>query len=85
VLLLSRAYAEYFLEHSTAALDAYSATALARVWKAERFSWWFTGLTHRFPGDGVMERRFQAAEIDYIRSSTAAQTVLAENYVGLPL
>jgi p-hydroxybenzoate 3-monooxygenase len=85
VLVLSQALAEYFLEHSTAGIDAYSARALARVWKAERFSWWFTGLTHRFPGDGVMERRFQAAEIDYIRASTAAQTVLAENYIGLPL
>jgi len=85
VLLLSQAYAEYFGEHSTAGVDTYSARALARVWKAERFSWWFTGLTHRFPGDGLMARRFQAAEIDYIQSSTAAQTVLAENYVGLPL
>ncbi|HEX7760837.1 MAG TPA: 4-hydroxybenzoate 3-monooxygenase [Caulobacteraceae bacterium] len=85
VLLLSQALAEYFTERSAAGLDSYSARALARVWKAERFSWWFTNLTHRFPDTGPIERRFQVAEIDYIRSSKAAQTVLAENYVGLPL
>jgi len=66
-------------------LDAYSRKALARVWKAERFSWWFTGLTHRFPDMDPFARRMQLAELDYIRSSRAAQTTLAENYVGLPL
>jgi len=58
---------------------------LARVWKAERFSWWFTGLTHRFPDMDPFDRKVQAAELAYIKSSAAAQTVLAENYVGLPL
>jgi p-hydroxybenzoate 3-monooxygenase len=67
-----------------AGLDGYSQRALARIWKAERFSWWFTGLTHRFPDTGEFGRRMQVAEIDYIRTSRAAQTVLAENYVGLP-
>jgi p-hydroxybenzoate 3-monooxygenase len=66
-------------------LDAYSRKALARVWKAERFSWWFTGLTHRFPDMDPFARRMQLAELDYIRSSRAAQTTLAENYVGLPI
>jgi p-hydroxybenzoate 3-monooxygenase len=66
-------------------LDAYSRRALARVWKAERFSWWFTGLTHRFPDMDPFARRMQLAELEYIRSSRAAQTTLAENYVGLPL
>ncbi len=85
VLLLSRAFAEYFAERSSAGIDHYSARALARVWKAERFSWWFTGLTHRFPSADPLERRLQVAELDYLRRSTAAQTSLAENYVGLPL
>ena len=66
-------------------LEAYSRRALARVWKAERFSWWFTGLTHRFPDMDPFARRMQTAELDYIRSSRAAQTTLAENYIGLPL
>lgn len=84
VLLLSQALAEHFNRGSSAGLDGYSARALSRVWKAERFSWWFTGLTHRFPDSGPMERRLQVAELDYIRRSRAAQTTLAENYVGLP-
>jgi len=58
---------------------------LARVWKAERFSWWFTGITHSFPETGPLEHRLQVAELDYIRDSHAAQTVLAENDVGLPI
>ena len=66
-------------------LDDYSRRALARVWKAERFSWWFTGLTHRFPDMDPFARKMQMAELDYIRGSRAAQTTLAENYVGLPL
>jgi p-hydroxybenzoate 3-monooxygenase len=66
-------------------LEAYSSRALARVWKAERFSWWFTGLTHRFPETDSFTRRIQRAELDYIRGSRAAQTALAENYVGLPI
>jgi p-hydroxybenzoate 3-monooxygenase len=75
-----------FYRHGQAdGLEAYSRRALARVWKAERFSWWFTGLTHRFPDMDPFVRRMQAAELDYIRSSRAAQTTLAENYIGLPL
>ncbi len=66
-------------------LDAYSAKALARVWKAERFSWWFTGITHRFPGRDPIERKLQVAELDYIRGSRNAQASIAENYVGLPI
>jgi p-hydroxybenzoate 3-monooxygenase len=66
-------------------LEAYSRKALARVWKAERFSWWFTSLTHRFPDMAPFARRLQSAELDYLRFSRAAQTTLAENYVGLPL
>ena len=61
------------------------ASALARVWQAERFSWWFTALTHRFPETDGFSRRLQMAELDYLLSSKTAQTALAKNYVGLPL
>lgn len=67
------------------AIPAYSARALARVWKSERFSWSLTKLLHRFPEDGPFERRMQVAELDYIASSEAAQRAIAENYVGLPV
>ncbi len=67
------------------AIAGYSAKALARVWKSERFSWSLTKLMHRFPEDGPFERAMQVAELDYIASSTAAQTAIAENYVGLPV
>jgi p-hydroxybenzoate 3-monooxygenase len=85
VKLLSRALAARYADGSEAALDRYSELALARVWKAERFSWWFTGLTHRFPTMDGFDRRMQVAELAYMRGSRAAQTVMAENYVGLPL
>jgi p-hydroxybenzoate 3-monooxygenase len=82
---LARALIGYYRTGSMAALDTYSDMALARVWKAERFSWWFTGLTHRFPDTDPFARKMQIAELDYIRGSAAAQQVLAENYVGLPI
>lgn len=81
---LSQALIEYFGEGSEAALDAYSARALARVWKAERFSWWLTSLMHHFPQDSAFGRRIQRAELDYLVSSDHAMAALAENYVGLP-
>jgi len=65
-------------------LGQYSARALARVWKVERFSWWFTGVTHRFPDTDAFGRKMQRAEIEYIRQSEAAQRSIAENYIGLP-
>ncbi|MEL6680442.1 MAG: FAD-dependent monooxygenase, partial [Pseudomonadota bacterium] len=67
-----------------AGLDGYSARALARVWKAERFSWWFSTLMHRFPDQSEFDARMQLAEFDFLRTSTAAQRAMAENYVGLP-
>lgn len=86
VIFLSEALIEYYRDGGAAAgLDAYSARALARVWKAERFSWWFTSVMHRFPDMDGFARRIQAAEIDYLRTSPAAQRSLAENYIGLPL
>ena len=75
-----------FFRHGDAdAVAGYSARALARVWKSERFSWSLTKLMHRFPEDGPFERRMQVAELDYIASSEAAQRTIAENYVGLPV
>lgn len=75
-----------FFKHSdNDALAGYSAKALARVWKAELFSWKLTKLMHRFPDDGPFERRMQLAELDYIAASSAAQRSIAENYVGLPI
>ncbi|ACL61826.1 4-hydroxybenzoate 3-monooxygenase [Methylobacterium nodulans] len=85
VAMLAEALVRHYRDRDSAGLDGYSARALARVWKAERFSWWFTGLTHRFPDMDPFARRMQVAELAYIRESQAAQTVLAENYVGLPL
>ena len=66
-------------------IDHYSQRALARIWKAERFSWWMTSLMHRFPENGAFGHKMQVAEMDYLVSSTAAMTALAENYVGLPM
>ena len=75
---------EFYAEGSGAGLDAYSGKALARVWKAVRFSWWMTGVLHRFDENGAFGQRIQEAELDYLVHSRAAETVLAENYVGLP-
>ena len=85
VVMLSEALVEHFQEGSNAGIDHYSARALARVWKAERFSWWLTSLTHRFPDRDGFDRKMQVAELAYIKDSRAAQITLAENYVGLPL
>jgi p-hydroxybenzoate 3-monooxygenase len=85
VIMLSEAFVDYYNEHTSAGIDGYSARALNRVWKAERFSWWFTGLTHRFPDRDGFDRKMQVAELAYIKGSRAAQVTLAENYVGLPL
>ena len=70
---------------STTEIDHYSGRALARIWKAERFSWWMTSLMHNFPDNGSFGQKMQRAELDYLFSSTAAMTSMAENYVGLPL
>jgi p-hydroxybenzoate 3-monooxygenase len=83
--LLAEGFFEYYRERSPAGLEHYSPRSLSRVWMAERFSWWFTGLTHRFPDMDDFARRMQVAELTYIRTSEPAQRVLAENYVGLPL
>ena len=82
---LSEALIGYFRRGDTDAIAAYSDRALARIWKAERFSWQLTRLMHRFPDNDAFDRRMQLADLDYIASSVAAQTTIAENYVGLPL
>lgn len=79
------AIAGWFKRNDADAVAGYSERALARVWKSERFSWSLTKLMHRFPEDGPFERRMQVAELEYIASSEAAQTAIAENYVGLPV
>jgi p-hydroxybenzoate 3-monooxygenase len=85
VKYLSSAFIEFYAEKSAAGIDTYSQRALARIWKAERFSWWLTSLMHKFPDTGAFGQRMQEAELEYLVNSTAASTVLAENYVGLPL
>jgi p-hydroxybenzoate 3-monooxygenase len=85
VKFLSQALIEHYVERSTAGLDAYSQRCLARIWKAERFSWWFTSLMHRFAEDGPIVAKFQQAELDYLLHSEAGARTIAENYVGLPL
>jgi len=86
VKYLSAALVEFYAERSEAGIDGYSARCLKRIWRAERFSWWFTQLMHNFPGDdAAIAAKFQAAEIDYLLHSEAGSRTIAENYVGLPL
>ncbi|MEO1329442.1 MAG: 4-hydroxybenzoate 3-monooxygenase [Pseudomonadota bacterium] len=81
---LSEALIGFYRGDDETGLERYSDRALARVWKAERFSWWMTSLLHHFPDQNPFERRMQRAELDYIFSSDAALATVAENYVGLP-
>ena len=85
VKYLSEALIEACVEKSHAGMDHYSTRCLARIWRAERFSWWFTSLMHRFPEQGEMGQRFQEAELNYLINSEAGSRTMAENYVGLPL
>ncbi len=85
VHVLAGGLVEWYRRGSMVGLDAYSATALRRVWKAERFSWWLTTLMHRFDSHSAFEARMQTAELDYLTSSRAGMTTIAEQYVGLPL
>ncbi len=85
VRMLSEALIHYFKQGRTTGVDDYSARALRRVWRVERFSWWLTSLMHRFPDSAGFGQKMQEAELGYLMSSVAAQTTLAENYTGLPL
>ncbi len=83
IFYLSRALIAFYSEKRTDLLDRYSEVALRRVWKAIRFSWWFTTLMHKFSDDSL-DYRLQVAELDYLTGSDAGKTVMAENYIGLP-
>ena len=84
VLVLARALKMFYEESRTAGLDEYSDICLRRVWKAQRFSWWMTSTLHRFPDENAFDHQRQIADLDYLTSSRAAMTSLAEQYVGLP-
>lgn len=84
IYYLYHALLQYFEEGDSEGIDRYSERALARVWKAERFSWWMTSLLHRYPDQTEFDLRIQRAELEFLRSNKAAQKGMAENYVGLP-
>ncbi|GAA6178081.1 4-hydroxybenzoate 3-monooxygenase [Sulfitobacter pacificus] len=75
---------DFYENNSTNGIDSYSEKALARVWKAERFSWWFSSLMHSYPDQTPFDLKMQVAEIEFLRTNKAAQQAMAENYVGLP-
>ena len=85
VLSLGDALIDYLTKSTSVGIDSYSARALARVWKTERFSWYLTKLMHGFPVASDFERRMQDAELDYVSRSDAAQVMIAKNQVGWPL
>jgi p-hydroxybenzoate 3-monooxygenase len=85
VRVFSRALESFYKSGRHDLLDQYSATCLRRIWKVQRFSWWMTSMLHLFPGGDGFDRRRQLAELDYVTSSRAGMTSLAENYVGLPM
>ena len=87
VRVLARAFEAFFRKHETALLERYSTTVLKRVWKGQRFSWWMTQMLHRVHGGeyAAFDMKRQLAELDYVASSEAASTSLAENYAGLPI
>jgi p-hydroxybenzoate 3-monooxygenase len=82
---LSEAFDAFYRRGDEAPLAGYSARCLARIWKAERFSWWMTSLLHKLPDQSSFDRAIQLAELDYLAGSTHAQAAFAENYVGLPI
>ncbi len=85
VKYLSGALIEFYQDKTEVGIDGYSERCLKRIWKGERFSWWFTQLMHRFPDDGAIVAKFQEAELDYLLGSEAGSRTIAENYVGLAL
>ncbi len=75
---------QFYLDDDSDGIERYSERALARVWKAERFSWWFSNLMHNYPGQSDFDKKMQLAELAFLRQSPAAQAAMAQNYVGLP-
>jgi|TARA_B110000091_G_C13811248_1_gene475158 p-hydroxybenzoate 3-monooxygenase len=84
VFYLYNAMKEFYLSGNKDSLNKYSQKALSRVWKATRFSWWMTTTFHKFPEQSSFDQHIQDSELEYLENSIASQTVLAENYVGLP-
>ncbi len=84
VKMLFEAFTDFYTEKSDAGINGYSQRALSKIWRVERFSWWLTSLMHRFPDSEGFGQKMQEAELGYLMGSEAAQTMLAENYVGLP-
>ena len=82
---LARALVRHYESGDDSLLEAYSDTCLRRVWRVQHFSWWMTSMLHRFDPDDIYQHRLQLAQLQYVTSSTAAATTLAENYVGLPM
>jgi p-hydroxybenzoate 3-monooxygenase len=75
---------EFYETGPSVGIETYSEKALARVWKAERFSWWFSSLMHRYPDQSEFDLKIQIADLEFLRTNNAAQQAMAENYVGLP-
>jgi p-hydroxybenzoate 3-monooxygenase len=84
VRVLARAMTDFFRTGQRERLDGYSTACLKRVWRAEHFSWWMTSMLHNFPAGDTFDRKMQRVQLDYVVSSRAAATSLAENYAGLP-
>lgn len=84
VYYLYHALTAFYKSGTSDGIENYSAIALARVWKAERFSWWFSSLMHQYPDQTVFDHKMQIAELEFLRSNRSAQKAMAENYVGLP-
>ena len=82
---LAEALGTHYADGNAWRLESYSETCLRRIWKAQRFSWWMTSLLHRFENETAFDQKRQIAELEYVMTSRAAATSLAENYVGLPL
>jgi p-hydroxybenzoate 3-monooxygenase len=85
VYYLAEALGAFYRHGDRQRLQSYSETCLRRIWKAQRFSWWMTSLMHRFENEPAFDHKRQLAELEYVMTSRAAATSLAENYVGLPL
>jgi p-hydroxybenzoate 3-monooxygenase len=85
VKYLSNAIVEFYQDKTEAGIDSYSERCLKRIWRAERFSWWFTSIMHNFPEEGAINAKLQQAELDYLMNSESGLRTIAENYVGLPL
>ena len=85
IRVLAHALTEFYRSEDMRLLDAYSETCLRRVWRAQRFSWWMTSMLHRFDRSDSFQLKVQQAELDYVTTSRAAATTIAENYVGAAL